>query len=330
VEIEAVAPVEPASVDIAGTNADVSAEISAALEGFLADMPDDAPEAAPEPKAEAVAEVKTETKAEPVAETTEPPKPVETAPDRGAERLAAREAAVAEKEKALRDREKELGTLASRMRRGEFADALKSMGFEDREIPLVIRAAMASQLPADKVPDVYRQHAKELSTEERYRGMIQEALTKAQSAEDKLQQYQEAVAQQQYVAQYRAEAETYFNTSAETETPTFARLLKADRADAFRRFEAVVAADARAKVAAGGGAPMTPAEAAKAVEAELSRIASLLATATNSTPTTKTAVAGKPSPSLSTKTVPATSRAPSGQETVDISVERWLQNNGLS
>ena len=238
---------------------------------------------------------------------------------------------MANTEKALRERERELQTLTSKMRRGEFADALKSMGFEDREIPLVIRAAMATQLPADKVPEQYRQHAKELSTEDRYRAMITEAMTEAKSAKAELLQYQQQVAQQQYVAQYQSQAEDYFSKSAETEAPTFARLLKADRNEATKRFYAVVAADANAKLAKGEPAEaMSPADAAKAVEAELSRLASLIATGTTSTPTTKTVVNGNPSPSLSTKTVPAASRRPGAMsETVDTSVDRWIRENGL-
>lgn len=311
--------------------ADLSAEIQATLDSLLDALPEDAPvEAAP--PVEQVAKDPGDA-AKPVGDPAKVEPKVEAKPDeqtRGAERFAAREAQIAEKEKAIREREKELSTLTSKIRRGEVADALKAMGFEDREIPLVVRTIMASQLPPEKVPDAYRQHAKELSTEERYRQMIAQAAETAQSAKAELEQYKQQVAQQQYVQQYQAQAEDYFSKSAATEAPTFTKLLQADRNEAMKRFYAVVQADAQAKLAKGEPAEaISPAEAAKAVEAELSKIASLIAPTKTNTPPTKTVVTGNPSPSLSTKAVPPT-RNPNAAEAVDITVDRYLREHGLA
>jgi hypothetical protein len=324
------------SVVVESAPQDLSAEISATLESLLEAMPDDGPETGQSTEVEPkTAQTNQETVTAPVAKTAgDEAKTIgEAKPEeatRGAERIAAREAQIAEKEKAIREREKELATIASRMRRGEVVDALKAIGFEDREIPLVTRAIMASQLPPEKVPEAYRQHAKELSTEERYRAMIAEAAETAKAAKAELEQYKEQVAQQQYVQQYQAQAEDYFSKSAATEVPTFTRLLQADRNEAMKRFYAVVQADAQAKLAKGEPAQaMSPAEAAKAVEAELSKIASLIATTKTNTPTAKTAATGNPSPSLSTKTVPPT-RNPSATEAVDITVDRYLREHGLA
>lgn len=247
---------------------------------------------------------------------------------RADERLASREAQIAEKEKALREREKELSTLGSKLRRGDFASVLTALGVEEREVPKVVRAMMASQLPEDKRPPQYKQYAEELQNEDRIRSMISEVATKAERAEQELARYKEQVAQQQAAAEYHADVERYLST-AETEVPTFTKLLKADRNEALKRLYNVVQADAQAKLNNGGGVPLTPAEAAKAVEAELTRIATLLGAPTTSTPQPKTPAQGRPS--LSTKAV-VPSRTPSAQNNdvpVEKQIDNWLKQNGL-
>lgn len=330
-----------ANVDTANPNigGDVSAEIASAIDAMLAtsdipDVPDDEPDkpandlpkqedkvakpadaASTLPAQEAKQEDKQEAKPDANAADT----------DRANQRLAAREAEIANKEKALREQEKTYATLGSKLRRGEFGDVFKALGLDDREVPLVIRAAMASQLPADKRPAAYKEYAEKLAEEDRYRGMISEVASEAKSAKAELEQYKAMVAEQQAAAQYHAETEKYLSNGVAQDAPTFAKLLQADRSEAMRRLYAVVQSDAKAKLEAGSGDVMTPAEAAKAVEAELSKIATLLGT-TNGTPQTKTVVKA----SLSNKATPA-ARPPSVKTDVPLekSVDDWLVQNGL-
>lgn len=329
---------ENANIDTGNANVrDVSAEIDSAIDALIAssDLPEDEPETKPETAAEPgtkpdptpAGAAPAASEGVPAAVTDAPATKVDPEPTRANDRLAAREAQVAEREGKLKEREKELATLGSRLRRGEFGDVFKALGLEEREVPLVIRAAMASQLPADKLPAQYKQIQAELAQDERYRSMIEPAVQEAKSAKEELAQYKAMVAEQQAAAEYHAGVEKYLSNGVAEDAPLFAKMLQSDRSEAMKRLYATVQADAQSKLAKGSGDVMTPAEAAKAVEAELTKISTLLG-ATNSTPKTKTVVAR---PSLSTKAV-VPSRSPAAVKT-DIPLEKfvddWLRQNGF-
>lgn len=294
----------------------------AEAEGITAEVVADVPAVVPAPAV--VAEVAPATVTPPVVEAAKiEPKPEVRAEDtRALTRLAEREAAVAELEKKNR-------ALASQFRRNP-VEALKAVGLDEAEVGQVIRAAMATQLPADKVPPQYKEIQARLAQEDRFRAQESEL----QKLRSELDLKDQTARQQAAVAQYTTEARTYLG-GAETEAPHLSRMFKAAPDKALRRVLDVVAADATAKMERANRGenvlPMTPAEAAKAVEAELAEYAQILGVGNASIDPAKTAAKGKPS--LSNRaTQPASARVTMGDRVnfdAEAEVDGWLKSQGL-
>jgi hypothetical protein len=254
--------------------------------------------------------------------------------ERGLARLVAREAEIAAKEKEIQERQRSLGSVVSQLRRGQVAEAFKSLGLREDEIPKVVRVAMASQLPGDKVPEQYRRLQDELTLDDRFIEQRQEIET----LRAELKREREEAAMQKARAEYEAGLDTFLGAPGD-DLPVLAKLASANRTKARERIMAVVAADAQKKAAAYHAGqlkaeqaiPMSPAEAAKVVESELAEYAALFgATGNDNTNPTKTVVKGKPS--LSNKaTQPTASRQTSGDELTNLEdrVDEWLAANNL-
>lgn len=310
------------------TATDSGSDYSAALESMIAQL-----ESAP-------------ANAEPVTETVPAPVPVpepaavsavSVAPvvtpavdeklEKTWAKIAERESKLAEERNALEAERRKLTTLSSQFRRNP-VEALKALGFEDSEVGEVLRAGMASVLPQDKVPQQYRELQARLQQEDRFRTLAEEnAKVRAE-----LDSYRNQVEQQKHLAAYQDQARTYL-TSAENEAPHVARLFASNSQVAMDRVLSVVRADAAKKLEAhnrgeltGPIEPMSPAEAARVVEAELAALAPLYA------PKTTTPAQPKNVPSLSNKSVaPAASRSVSSPTKSHMDqVEDWLKANGLA
>lgn len=258
------------------------------------------------------------------APPAEPPKAPE--PDRASERLAARMKLIEEREKALEEKERSYRTVVSQLRRGNVVDAFKAIGVPEAEIPSVVRVAMASQLPPDKVPDQYKSLREKLELEDRFHQQQAELERLRGEMATRERQAQEA----QAVAAYEAEVAKFLEAPADT--PTLARLPK-DKARA--RILAAVQKDAsdkwariqRGELDPNEVRPLSPADAAKLVEAELAEYASIFAPSQESTTAPKTA----PRVTLANR-----AGTPQGrQQTPDLDpdpvsrVDDWLRQSGL-
>jgi hypothetical protein len=299
----------------------------AALETMIADV--EAQEA-PAPAAEATnatPEAPPPVVAEAAPAATPPAEPPpEPAPDRASERLASRMKMIEERERALEEKEKTYRTIRSKLLRGDI-QAFKDLGFSDAEIPSVVRVAMASQLPPDKVPDQYRALKEKMELEDRFHQQQEEV----QRLRNEISQREAREAQAREVAAYEAEVGKYLEAPADA--PTLARLPK-DKARA--RIMAAVqkdAADKIARIQAGEldpatVRPMSPAEAAKVVEAELAEYASIFAPSQDSTTAPKTA----PRVTLANRANPPATGRP---QVADLDpdplarVDDWLKQAGL-
>jgi hypothetical protein len=273
---------------------------------------------------------------EPVAEAPKPeaPKAADAEIERGLSRLVAREAEIAAKEKAIEERSRSLSSVVSQLRRGQVVDALKSLGLDDAEIPKVVRVAMASQLPGDKVPEQYRKIQEELVLEQRFR----EHQSEIETLRAELKRRDEDASMAKARAEYEQGLDSFLGAPGD-ELPTLTRLASTNKQKARERIMAVVVQDAQKKHAAlqagqlkpEQATPMSPAEAAKVVESELAEYAALFGANGNaSTNPTKTVVKGKPS--LSNKaTQPAAVRQPSDNEVTNLEdrVNDWLSANNL-
>jgi hypothetical protein len=312
---------------------DLMAQIESAIQQIEAagGVTDDASEVTETPATQAATP-------EPVA--AEAAKPAEAKPestqefDRGLARLVAREAEIAAKEKAIEERARSLDSVRSQLRRGNVVDAFKALGLDEGEIPKVVRVAMATQLPSDKVPEQYRKIQEELVLEQRFR----ETASEVEQLRAELKRRDEEASLTRARQEYEAGLDTFLGAPGE-EMPTLARLASTNKQKARERIMAVVVSDAQKKAAAlQSGAikpeqavPMTPAEAAKVVESELAEYAALFGANGNaSTNPTKTVVKGKPS--LSNKaTQPAAVRQPSDDRDMNLEdrVNDWLAANNL-
>lgn len=281
--------------------------------------------------------VETPKPAEPVVEAAKPViEAKDPALDRGWERLSAREAEVVAKEKAAEDKQRGLSGVLSNLRRGNVTEAFKALGADETEIPKLARLAMASVLPADKVPDAYRKIQSEMTLDERFREVHGENAR----LRDELKQRDEQAAHARYAQEYDTSLESFLSTPAEG-VPVLTKLATANKAKAKDRIMAVVRNDAAQKaeaIRAGklkpeDASPLTPAEAAKIVESELAEYAALFGHTANEDSTSKSKTPLKGKPSLSNAgTRPAATRTIPSEPVVDLEdqVDKWLKANGLA
>lgn len=255
--------------------------------------------------------------------------------DRGLARLVAREAEIAAKEKAIEDQRRSLGSVLSNLRRGNIAEAFKAIGADESEIPKLVRVAMATQLPDDKVPEQYRKIKDELVLEQRFR----EQQSEVEALRAELKQEREAAALAKARQEYEASLDAHLGAATE-ETPTLARLASTNKQKARERVMAVVVADAQKKAAAyqagqlkaEEAVPMSPAEAAKIVEQELAEYAALFSSNNGNASTQPPKTVAKGKPSLSNQAArPTATRQTSGDEDMDLvdRVDAWLAGQNL-
>lgn len=330
------------ATDIGSAVESLIAQLSAdepAADSSAADVPG-APPAADAAPVDATPATPEKLATEPSTEPAKPvePKPADPANDRSWERLAAREKEIADAQAAVEAERRKLSSLVSQFRRNP-KEALKAIGIPEQEVSLVIRAAMADELPPDKVPAGYKAVKDKLELEDRFAQISQTLEAKNAALEAQLRQYQEREAAAKYQAEYTATLTSHLSSAdVEAHTPHVARMAKAAPDKAQQRIMAIVSKDAQEKYAAvqagrlapDQARPLTPAEASKILEAELADLASVFGTATATTPNPAKIVAtGKPS--LSTRATPPAAATPVEGTVDDFSarVENWLDSNGL-
>lgn len=281
--------------------------------------PTPAPKAAPAPEPEI--------KAAPIAAPAPDP-----AADRSIARIAAREAAVAEAEKAVKEAQARTHNLQSQLRRDPIA-ALKAMGIEENEVGTIVRVAMGSLLPQDKVPAQYKDMKERLTMEDRFRTL--EAQNEALRSQ--LTERDQVSAQSAAISEYAAGVDKYLGdeTGAKSVAPNLHLMFASKPQMAREKILAVVQKDAAAKIEAAKRGEdvraMTPAEAAAVVEAELAEYATLFGASVNKTSTTAaTTTAVQPSLTNRATQTTATQAVDSRGyvEPVD-AVDAWLKSKGL-
>lgn len=259
-----------------------------------------------------------------IAPKLEAPAAPDPAVERSLARIAAREAKVAEREKAAAEAANKFRDLPSQFRRDPIA-ALKAIGVEDSEAAQIVRVAMGSLLPQDKVPAQYKEMKERLVQEDRLR-MIEarNAALEAQLAERDTLAVQSAA-----IAEYQTGMDKYLNGAA-TEAPNLHKMFASKPDKAREKILAVVQKDAQSKIEAAQRGedvrPMTPAEAAAIVEAELAEYAALFGATTSTNQAPKTAV------SLTNKATQTSGSRPANTgayaDPVD-AVDAWLKTKGL-
>lgn len=164
--------------------------------------------------------------------------------------------------------------LALQLRRSPL-EALKALGFDDSEAANVLRAGMAD-LMGDKAPEAYRKLKGEIGLEARFRELeaqnlsLRNEIRQREEAAQKAAQERAAAEQQTaLVTQYQNDVRKYLGGDGSKDAPLVSRLFEADAEMIMSELFEVVMQDAQAKIAAGrtDAAPLTPAEAAKVLEA---------------------------------------------------------------
>lgn len=164
--------------------------------------------------------------------------------------------------------------LALQLRRSPL-EALKALGFDDSEAANVLRAGMAD-LMGDKAPEAYRKLKGEIGLEARFRELeaqnlsLRNEIRQREEAAQKAAQERAVQEQQaQLVTQYQNDVRKYLGGDGSKDAPLVSRLFEADAEMVMSELFEVVMQDAQAKIAAGrtDASPLTPAEAAKVLEA---------------------------------------------------------------
>lgn len=251
-----------------GETADLTADLAALIQGAPDELgaPDiDAIAAKVEAEEKGEAEAKQETQPE-VKEPAEP-KVEEKPDDRALARLVAREEALAAREKEAAEAKRQLESLSSKLRRDPMGALKEILGEE--QAAFVARAAMAQVLPADKVPAQYKDLQAKLVLEDRFRAQEEEIKTLRAEIENRRQAEEHA----RYVAEYESGVSAFLTSE---DAPSLVKKLAVTNPEKARaRVMRIVREDAAKKAALGEGTPLSPAEAAKILEAELSELASV-------------------------------------------------------
>lgn len=313
---------------------DTVPNVSEAIDQFVASLPDstfaametgspDPSQALSPPPAEGSAATAT-----PRGDGTEPkspdPAPAKTEPkkdederfSRGYARLAQREAQLAAKEKELEAKYAEAqkvseATLLQKLRATPLK-FLREMGLDNEMIAQFGRAALGATL--EGAPPQYRELADKFKLEEQNVSVKEELEQfKKQLAEEKAEMQRQA-AQEAYRRQYQADLTKHVSgPELSKEAPNVAALYAAKPESAMRRIYDVVSRDAEAKIRAGGHAsPMSPAEAVKALEEELSEFVPIFRGGANPEPARVPSQPARPNLSNS-----AVNPAPSTRSTPD-------------
>jgi hypothetical protein len=195
---------------------------------------------------------------------------------RGYARLAQREAQLAEKERVLEAKAAEAAKATEAQLQARFKanpiKTLKSLGLTTEQISQMGRAALGATL--EGAPEQYRELAEKLSFQEQN----EDVKSELEQLRQELKAEKEAKARDEYYAQVRAEYQAnlqkYVETGLSAEAPAVSRLYAADPQETIRRLNDVVARDAQARLRAGAsGDPLTPQQAAMALERELAPFA---------------------------------------------------------
>ena len=309
-------------------------DITGALENLISELGVEA-ESPPAEPAKAVAE------APPVVETAvavetkqEPPKAeakVDPGLDRGWARLTELEAKVSEERKRVEAEAKKYATLVSQFRRDPI-EALKAVGVPETEIPMVVRAAYARQLPPEKVPAQIKEMQAKLETNDRFDAIAAEN----RALRDELEAYKQAQVHEQHVNAFKNEVSTYLS-NAENDAPHVVRLHRSNPQKATERIFAAAQAEAqsRMQMAQRGEQvpPITAADVVKRVEAELADLATLIGITPSTQPTTTTSTVVKPSLSARATQPPPPPKSKSDEAmsgSIVGKVDDWLKANNLS
>lgn len=268
-----------------------SPDVAAAIDEFVASLPPLPPEQGglptpSSPEASASAQPTTEAPAHGQgAEASAKEKPPEPKEDprfaRGFQRLAARERALDEREQALKAQVAELEARSTTGLANKFKEAplrtLRELGLTKEQIAELGRAALGETI--EGAPQQYRELAEKL----RFKDQHEDIKSELESLKKTLADKDETAKREAYYAdvrrQYQAELSQYVASPELSEhAPTVARLQAADPEETARRIMDVVSRDAQARLRRGvGGDPMTPQEAALALERELAPFAKAFA-----------------------------------------------------
>lgn len=217
---------------------------------------------------------------EPPTETAKPaePDPVEAAASqsslvaRALKRIAERERAVAERENAVAKPAEQAWTKA-RQKANLFEYIEKELGMD----PGTATRALMARVLGDKAPDEYRNLDQRLKDEGNRDAAMDELRGEITSLKAKLEGKDQSDTAAKIRADYQRELDTHLTGDLST-YPNASKAMQDDREWAVGALWTIVSADARAKaerVRSGGApeAPMTPAEAMKALDGELGRLA---------------------------------------------------------
>lgn len=193
---------------------------------------------------------------------------------RALKRVAAREQAVAEREKAVKqDRPAEQVWTKARQKANLYEYIEKELGLD----PGTATRALMARVLGDKAPDEYRNLDQRLKDEGARDGALDELRSEITSLKAKLEGKDQSDTAASIRAEYQKELDTHLTGDLST-YPNAAKAMKDDREWAVGALWTIISADAKAKaerVRQGGPleAPLSPAEAVKALEGELGRLA---------------------------------------------------------
>lgn len=210
------------------------------------------------------------------AKKDEPQKPsaATTALLRAQSRLAAREAKVAEMERALREKTRPETTESKRQwtKASIKADPMSFLKEQGIEPGNFARALLAEEL-GNEAPDEYRKIASGLK-------QSAEVAAENEALRKKIEDLESRFSQRDQVSEHQRIRENYYRqveaglSGDLKEAPVVAAMYAKDKARLMDEISKVVAEDAAQKLRSGGGDPMTPQEAIKAVNSRYSWLAS--------------------------------------------------------